>query len=77
MIREAEGYKEQRISTAMGDTARYNQIYSEYRKDKAVTKSRIYLEKLTEVLQKPKKVIGTDSSSGALNLLQLGDIFKD
>ena len=77
MIREAEGYKEQRISTAMGDTARFNQIYSEYRKDKAVTKSRIYLEKLTEVLQKPKKVIGTDSSSGALNLLQLGDIFKD
>ena len=71
MIREAEGYKEQRISTAMGDTARFNQIYSEYRKDKAVTKSRIYLEKLTEVLQKPKKVIGTDSSSGALNLLQL------
>ena len=77
MIREAEGYKEQRISTAMGDTARFNQIYSEYRKDKSVTKSRIYLEKLTEVLQKPKKVIGTDSSSGALNLLQLGDIFKD
>ena len=77
MIREAEGYKEQRISTAMGDTSRFNQIYSEYRKDKAVTKSRIYLEKLTEVLQKPKKVIGTDSSSGALNLLQLGDIFKD
>ena len=28
-------------------------------------------------IQKPKKVIGTDSSSGALNLLQLGDIFKD
>ena len=77
MIREAEGYKEQRISTAMGDTSRFNQIYSEYRKDKAVTKSRIYLEPLTEVLQKPKKVIGTDSSSGALNLLQLGDIFKD
>ena len=31
----------------------------------------------TSALQKPKKVIGTDSSSGALNLLQLGDIFKD
>ena len=77
MIREAEGYKELRISTAKGDTSRFNQIYSEYKKDKAVTKSRIYLEKLTEVLQKPKKVIGTDSSGGALNLLQLGDIFKD
>ena len=77
MIKEAEGYREQRISTAMGDTSRFNQVYSEYRKDKAVTKSRIYLEKLSEILQKPKKVIGTDSSSGALNLLQLGDIFKD
>ena len=77
MIKEVEGYREQRISTAMGDTSRFNQVYSEYRKDKAVTKSRIYLEKLSEILQKPKKVIGTDSSSGALNLLQLGDIFKD
>tara|TARA_B100001142_G_scaffold104014_1_gene106057 strand:- start:6557 stop:7561 length:1005 start_codon:yes stop_codon:yes gene_type:complete len=77
MIKEAEGYREQRISTAMGDTSRFNQVYSEYKKDKSVTKSRIYLEKLSEILQKPKKVIGTDSSSGALNLLQLGDIFKD
>ncbi|NSW88395.1 FtsH protease activity modulator HflK [bacterium] len=77
MLKEAEGYKEKRISTAEGDTSRFNQIYSEYRKDKDVTKTRIYLEKLTDVLQKPKKVIGTDSSGGALNLLQLGDIFKD
>ena len=77
MLKEAEGYKEKRISTAQGDTSRFNQIYSEYRKDKDVTKTRIYLEKLTDVLQKPKKVIGTDSSGGALNLLQLGDIFKD
>ena len=77
MVKEAEGYREKRISTAKGDTSRFNQIYSEYRKDKEVTKTRIYLEKLTDVLQKPKKVIGTDSSSGALNLLQLGDIFKD
>ena len=77
MVKESEGYKEKRISTALGDTSRFNQIYSEYRKDKDVTKTRIYLEKLTEVLKKPKKVVGTDSSSGALNLLQLGDIFKD
>lgn len=77
MIREAEGYRERRISTAQGDASRFNQIYSEYRKDKDVTRSRIYLEKLSEILQKPKKVIGTDASGGALNLLQLGDIFKD
>lgn len=77
MIRQAEAYREQRISTAEGDVARFNQIYSEYRKDKGTTKTRIYLEKMQTILQKPKKVIGVDSSSGSLNLLQLGEVFKD
>ncbi len=77
MIREAEAYKEQRISTAQGDTSRFNQIYSEYKKDKDVTWTRIYLEKLESILQRPKKVIGTDSSSGAINLLPLKEVFKD
>ena len=77
LIREAEAYREQRISTAQGDTARFNQIYSEYKKDKDVTWTRIYLEKLESILQRPKKVIGTDSSSGAINLLPLKEVFKD
>ena len=77
MIREAEAYREQRISTAQGDTARFNQIYSEYKKDKDVTWTRNYLEKLESMLQRPKKVIGTDSSSGAINLLPLKEVFKD
>ena len=66
MIREAEAYRQQRISTAEGDVARFNQIYSEYRKDKNTTKARIYLEKMESILQKPKKVIGTDSASGSI-----------
>ena len=77
MIRESEAYREQRISTAKGDVARFNQIYSEYRKDKETTKTRIYLEKMESILQRPKKVIGTDSSSGSLNLLPLNEVFKD
>ncbi len=77
MIREAEAYREQRISTAEGDTSRFNQIYSEYKKDKDITWTRIYLEKLESILQRPKKVIGTDSSSGAINLLPLKEVFKD
>ncbi|HIC76284.1 MAG TPA: FtsH protease activity modulator HflK [Candidatus Dadabacteria bacterium] len=77
MILDAEAYRQKRISTAKGDTARFNQIYSEYRKDKEVTRTRIYLEKLEVILQKPKKIIGTDSSSGALNLIPLKEVFKD
>jgi len=77
MILDAEAYRQKRISAAKGDTARFNQIYSEYRKDKEVTRTRIYLEKLEVILQKPKKIIGTDSSSGALNLIPLKEVFKD
>ena len=77
MIREAEGYRQSRIATANGDTSRFNQIYSEYKKDKDVTKARIYLEKMSEILSKPKKVIGSDAASGSLNLLPLGELFKD
>jgi len=77
MIREAEAYRQQRISTAEGDVARFNQIYSEYKKDKDTTKARIYLEKMESILQKPKKVIGTDSASGSINLLPLNEVFKN
>ena len=63
MIRQSEAYREQR--------------YSEYRKDKETTKTRIYLEKMESILQRPKKVIGTDSASGSLNLLPLNEVFKD
>ena len=77
MIRQSEAYREQRISKAEGDVARFNQIYSEYRKDKETTKTRIYLEKMESILQRPKKVIGTDSAGGSLNLLPLNEVFKD
>ena len=77
MIRQSEAYREQRISKAQGDVARFNQIYSEYRKDKETTKTRIYLEKMESILQRPKKVIGTDSAGGSLNLLPLNEVFKD
>ena len=77
MIRESEAYREQRIANAKGDTARFNQIYSEYKKDKAVTRTRIYLERMEQILQRPKKVIGTDASGGAINLLPLKEVFKD
>ena len=77
MIKESEAYREQRIANAKGDTARFNQIYSEYKKDKEVTRTRIYLERMEEILKRPKKVIGTDSAGGSINLLPLKEVFKD
>ena len=77
MIRQSGSLSRAKNSKAEGDVARFNQIYSEYRKDKETTKTRIYLEKMESILQRPKKVIGTDSAGGSLNLLPLNEVFKD
>ena len=51
-IQKAEGYATERVNNAKGDVARFNALYSEYIKAPEVTKRRIYLETLEEVLPK-------------------------
>lgn len=71
-IREAEGYKEARIARAQGDVAKFNAILIEYRKAKTVTKTRLFLEGMEEILQGTEKFIIPDAKDGNLiNLLNL------
>lgn len=51
-IRVAEGYAFDRVNRARGDASRFVSIYNEYVKAKDVTKRRMYLEMLQEVLPK-------------------------
>ncbi len=50
MIQQAEGYATGRVNRAIGDTARFNAVLAEYRKNPEVTRSRIYYEMMEEVL---------------------------
>jgi len=71
-VRAAEGYSLERVNNAEGDAKRFDAVYEEYRKAPAVTKKRIYLETLREVLPKmKKKVILDEKARGILPLLQL------
>ncbi len=71
-IREAEGYREARIKRAQGDVAKFRAILKEYRKAKEITKKRLYLEAMEEVLPGITKVIIPDDKNGnLLNLLNL------
>ncbi|MBO6825822.1 MAG: FtsH protease activity modulator HflK [Sneathiella sp.] len=63
MRQEAEGYRQQVIAEAEGDAARFLSIYNEYKKAPEVTRQRIYLETLQEVLKGKNKVI-IDSETG-------------
>jgi modulator of FtsH protease HflK len=49
-IREADGYSLKRINEAEGDVARFNALLPEYHKAPEVTRRRIYIETLQEVL---------------------------
>jgi membrane protease subunit HflK len=71
-IRSAEGYALERVNNAEGDAKRFDAIYEEYRKAPAVTKKRLYLEMMQELLPKlGKKLILDDKLKGVLPLLQL------
>ena len=71
-IREADGYRLKRINEAEGDVARFNSLLAEYRKAPEVTRRRIYLETLQEVMPGIRsKIIVDQSSQGILPLLNL------
>ena len=49
-IREADGYRLKRINEAEGDVARFSALLAEYSKAPEVTRRRIYIETLQDVL---------------------------
>ena len=73
MIREAEGFREARIKRAEGDVAKFKAILKEYSKAKDVTRERLYLEAMEEILPGLEKYIVPNGEDGnLLNLLNLG-----
>lgn len=57
ILQGAEGYQQEIVSKAEGDTKRFSAIYQEYSANKQLTKDRLYLETMEEVLKGANKVI--------------------
>ena len=64
IVAEAEAYSAQVVSQAEGDASRFRQIYTAYLENKDVTRERIYLETLEEILSNVNKVIIDQNSAG-------------
>jgi len=72
MIEEAKGYAIKRVNEAKGDAAKFNSIYREFSKAPEVTRQRIYLETMNEILPKVgRKLITDESATGILPLFDL------
>jgi membrane protease subunit HflK len=74
-IRAAEGYAKQRVNQAEGEVAAFTALLAEYNKAPEVTRRRLYLETMAEVLPKVKnKVIVSDDAKGLLPILNLNGL---
>jgi membrane protease subunit HflK len=71
-MRAAEGYAIERVNRARGEAERFASIYDEYRKAPDVTRRRMYLETVSQVLQKAgQKVVVDESTKGITPLLRM------
>lgn len=71
-IREADGYRLKRINEAEGDAARFSALLAEYKNAPEVTRRRIYIETLEDILPGIRsKIIVDEQTRSILPLLNL------
>src|SRR3990172_4598030 len=71
IIRISEGYREEKVNHSKGDAERFISILQEYRKAKDITRKRLYIETLEDVLMGIDKYIIEGKTSNILPLLPL------
>jgi len=76
LLQEAEGYKSRVIASADGDASRFKQVLVEYAKAPAVTRERIYIETMQQVLTSTSKVMMDFRGAGNLLYLPLEKLMQ-
>jgi membrane protease subunit HflK len=68
---QAEGYREAKVSEARGEAARFEAVLVEYQRAPEVTRQRLYLEAMEEVLPRVQKLIIEPGTTTLLPYLPL------
>ncbi len=69
-VAEAEGYELDRVNRAKGEVARFTELLAAYEESPEVTRKRMYLEAIEEVLPRVRRIIVAEEG-GVLKLLPL------
>lgn len=77
MIEEATGYREQVVARAQGQAERFSALYAEYRKEPEVTRKRLYLDTVQDVLASTPKVMVSAEGNSNLLYLPLDQLVKN
>lgn len=76
LLQEAEGYRTRVIEQAEGDAARFRQLVAEYNKAPQVTRDRLYLEAMQQIMSNTTKVLIDQRGGGNLVYLPLDKIIQ-
>ena len=76
LLQEAEGYKQRVIANAEGEGSRFKQVLAEYAKAPAVTRERIYIETMQQILASTSKVMMDFRGAGNLLYLPLDKLMQ-
>lgn len=75
-VEQAEGYRERVIARAEGDASRFGQLVAEVRRAPDITRNRLYLDTMTEVMNGTSKVLVDIDDSGSLMMLPLQEMLR-
>jgi modulator of FtsH protease HflK len=64
LIEDANAYKARVLADAEGEAARFLSVYDQYKNAKGVTRERIYLETMEQILSQTNKVVIEDGAGG-------------
>jgi len=74
MIQEAQGYRERLVNEAEGEAQRFLEVFQAYKQNPEVTKRRMYLETMQNLLTDIDKVIMDKGVQGAVPYLPLNEL---
>jgi membrane protease subunit HflK len=76
LTEEANGYRQRVVANAEGEAARFRSVLVEYSKAPAVTRERLYLETVQQIMTSTSKILIDARSGGNLLLLPLEKIMQ-
>jgi modulator of FtsH protease HflK len=76
ILQNAQGYRDQVIAEAKGEADRFEKVLKEYEKAPDVTRKRIFIETMQDVLSNTDKIIIDKNSGGVVPYLPLSELQK-
>ena len=76
LVEEANAYRERVVANAEGEASRFNQVFAEYSRAPEVTRERLYIETMQQVMSNTSKVMIDSTGNGNLLMLPLDKLMQ-